>query len=59
MTDFPHSALEEYKTQASILLKHLRSDDTATRLECCSAFSGIAAMVDSSLRLKLSNRIGR
>jgi len=38
MTDFPHSALEEYKTQASILLKHLRSDDTQLALNAALRF---------------------
>lgn len=48
MDDFPHSALEEYKTQASILLKQLRSDDTATALKTALRFQQLPHLLDLS-----------
>lgn len=48
MDDFPHSALEEYKTQASILLKQLRSNDTATALKTALRFQQLPHLFNLS-----------
>ncbi|MGB7339053.1 MAG: hypothetical protein WBC91_09195 [Phototrophicaceae bacterium] len=38
MNDFPHSLLDEYKTQASILLKQLHSDNQQQALQAAIRF---------------------
>ena len=48
MDDFPHSALEEYKTQASILLKQLRSDDTAAAPKAALRFQQLPHFLNQS-----------
>lgn len=48
MSDFPHSALDEYKTQASLLLKQLRSDDTRQALSAALRFQQLPHLTDSS-----------
>ncbi len=49
MTDFPHPELEEYKTQASLLLKQLRSDNAQMALEGALRFQKLPHLRDSSL----------
>jgi hypothetical protein len=48
MTDFPHSALEEYKTQASLLLKHLNADDPQIALESAARFQKLPHLQDAT-----------
>ncbi|GAB5493600.1 MAG: hypothetical protein Phog2KO_38150 [Phototrophicaceae bacterium] len=48
MSDFPHSALDEYKTQASLLLKQLRSDDTQKALESAVRFQQLPHLANKS-----------
>lgn len=48
MNDLPHPALEEYKTQASILIKQLRSDNTHMALEAAKRFVQLPYFADIS-----------
>ena len=48
MSDFPHSALDEYKTQASLLLKQLRSDNAQKALESALRFQQLPHLADKS-----------
>jgi hypothetical protein len=48
MSKFPHSALEEYKTQASILLKQLRSNNTHIALEAALRFQELPHLLNAS-----------
>lgn len=49
MPDLPHSLLEEYKTQASILYKQLRADDPLLARESAIRFQRLPYLHDISL----------
>ncbi|MEL6308619.1 MAG: hypothetical protein AAFQ52_10795 [Chloroflexota bacterium] len=55
LSDFPHPALEEYKTQASILLKQVYSDDVATVENAVARFRQLPYLRDKSLRTLTQN----
>lgn len=48
MTDSSHSELDEYKTQAAILLKQVRSSDSAIALKAAERFQQLPYLADNS-----------
>ncbi len=49
MGKFPHSELEEYKTQASILYKQLHSSDNQIASQAAQRFQQLSALCDASI----------
>jgi hypothetical protein len=49
MATFPHSELDEYKTQAVLLLKQLRSDDSHVSLKAAERFQQLSHLTNTTL----------
>ena len=49
MATFPHSELDEYKTQAVLLLKQLRSDDSQLSLKAAERFQQLPHLTDITI----------